>query len=313
MRRLLLIAALALLAPHLAWAAPVKALKITVLSTMLAHEGVGEWGYAALVEVDGRSILFDTGARPQTVLANARELGVDLASVEEVVISHNHLDHTGGLVTLRRELMKSNPAALSRVHVARGFFTPQSGAGPRTGMPAIRTAYGAMGGKFIEHDQAVELAPGVWLTGPVPRRTDEQNYPTTLKIATAAGPAPDTVAEDQALVFETAEGPVVLTGCGHAGVVNLVDHGRDLTGAKSVLAVIGGLHIFAASDEVLAWTGEKLKAAGVRYLLAGHCTGLEATWRLRQALGLSRKTAAYGAVGATFTLGEGIDPKAIAG
>ena len=66
MRRLLLIAALALLTPHLAWAAPVKALKITVLSTMLAHDGVGEWGYAALVEVDGRRILFDTGARPQT-------------------------------------------------------------------------------------------------------------------------------------------------------------------------------------------------------------------------------------------------------
>lgn len=313
MRRLLLIAALALLTPHLAWAAPVKALKITVLSTMLAQDGIGEWGYAALVEVDGRRILFDTGARPQTVLANARELGVDLASVEEVVLSHNHLDHTGGLLTLRRELMKTNPAALSRVHVARGFFLPQAGAGPRTTMPATRTAYEASGGKFVEHDEAVELAPGVWLTGPVPRRTEERNYPAALKVETPAGPAPDTVPEDQALVFETVDGPVVLTGCGHAGVVNLVERGLELTGAKSTLAVIGGLHIFAASDETLDWTGAKLKAAGVRYLLAGHCTGLEATWRLRQAMGLTRKTAAYGAVGASFTLGRGIDPKPIAG
>lgn len=313
MKRLLLAVILALLAPQIAWAAPVKALKITVLSTMLAEDGIGEWGYAALVEVDGRRILFDTGARPQTVLANARELGVDLASVEEVILSHNHGDHTGGLVTLRRELMKTNPAALSRVHVAQGFFAPQAGAGPRQTMTAIRPAYEALGGTFVVHDKAVELAPGVWLTGPVPRRSQERNYPTTLKVEGPSGPAPDTVSEDQALVFETAEGPVVLTGCGHAGVVNLVDYGRELTGAKTVLAVVGGLHIFAAGDEVLAWTGEKLKAAGLRYLLAGHCTGLEATWALRQSVGLTRRTAAYGAVGSSFTLGAGIDPKAIAG
>src|SRR5687768_18581751 len=81
----------------------VKSLKVTVLSTMLAEEGVGEWGFAALVEADGRRILFDTGLRPETVLQNARELGIDLSSVTDVVLSHHHGDHTGGLLTLRRE------------------------------------------------------------------------------------------------------------------------------------------------------------------------------------------------------------------
>src|SRR5262245_44654292 len=94
----------------------VKSLKITVLSTMLADRGIGEWGFAALVEADGKRFLFDTGARPETVLANARELRIDLAAVEDVIISHNHGDHTGGLLTLRRELQKINPRALSRAH-----------------------------------------------------------------------------------------------------------------------------------------------------------------------------------------------------
>src|SRR5262252_10103996 len=109
--RVLLATVALLLAANPAGAAPnrVSALKITVLSTMLADAGIGEWGFAALVEVDGKRILFDTGARPRTVLENARELGIDLSNITDVVLSHNHGDHTGGLLTLRRELAKQNP------------------------------------------------------------------------------------------------------------------------------------------------------------------------------------------------------------
>jgi 7,8-dihydropterin-6-yl-methyl-4-(beta-D-ribofuranosyl)aminobenzene 5'-phosphate synthase len=89
--------------PGATLAGQVKTLKVTVLSTMLADRGLGEWGYSALVEVDGKKILFDTGANPDVVLKNAKSLGIDLSDVEDVVISHNHDDHTGGLLTLRRE------------------------------------------------------------------------------------------------------------------------------------------------------------------------------------------------------------------
>ena len=87
-----------LCAGTLAAAGPqVRDLKIRVLSTMLADgAGVGEWGFAALVEVDGRRILFDTGARPQTVLANAAELKIAPDGITDVILSHNHGDHTGG-------------------------------------------------------------------------------------------------------------------------------------------------------------------------------------------------------------------------
>src|SRR6058998_349760 len=121
-----------------------KAVKVTVLSTMLTDtDGIGAWGFAALVEVDGYRLLFDTGARRETVLHNAEELKVDLAQVKDVVLSHHHSDHTGGLWALRQSLLSKNPEALSRAHVARGIFEPRRREGDENGnpMPALRDEY----------------------------------------------------------------------------------------------------------------------------------------------------------------------------
>ncbi|MBL8770458.1 MAG: MBL fold metallo-hydrolase [Phenylobacterium sp.] len=307
--RFLLALILLVSAPLPALAAQAARLKVTVLSTMMADQGVGEWGYAALVEVDGRKILYDTGARPETVLANARELKIDLSDVEDVVLSHHHGDHTGGFLVLRKALAARNPKALTRVHVAEGFFLA-GGQGYRPAIPRFRADLEAAGATFIVHKDPVEIAPGVWLTGPVPRETGEKNYPQGWRLA---GGGEDDVPEDMAMVFDTADGVVALSGCGHAGVVNIVRRARSIAGGKPLLALIGGLHTFALNDERLDWTGAELRAAGVRYMLLGHCTGIEATLRLRQATGLTRRTAAYGATGATYELGKGIDARPIAG
>jgi len=301
--------------PSAAWAGQVTAQKITVLSTMLADHGLGEWGYAALVEADGHKILFDTGASPDVVLKNARSLGIDLSQVEDVVISHNHGDHTGGLIALRRELMARNVRAMSRVHVSSNIFLPRwkKDGSDDNGLTPSRAEYERLGGHFILHDGPVELAPGVWFTGPVPRKYPETNWSTDgLRLRTAAGDAIDNVPEDAALVFKTAEGLVVLTGCGHAGIVNIAEYAQTIAGVQPVFAVIGGLHLFAKSNEVVDWTGAQLRRLGVKYLLAGHCTGIEATWRLRGDLGLSRRTAPISSVGSSFTLGKGIQPGDIA-
>jgi 7,8-dihydropterin-6-yl-methyl-4-(beta-D-ribofuranosyl)aminobenzene 5'-phosphate synthase len=284
-------------------------LRIRVLSTMLADgDMLGEWGYSALVEVDGHRFLFDTGAHPDVVLKNSETMGIDLSSIEDVILSHNHDDHTGGLVTLRDTLMTRNPAALSRAHVGAGIFAPRAGRNGTEGNGLLpsKARYEASGGRFVVHDRWDALLPGVWFTGPVPRRYPEQNWNPGLALRTSAGTAPDTIAEDSSLVFATADGLVLLTGCGHAGIANIVDDAADRSGDARLLAVVGGLHLFAKDDGVIRWTADKLKARGLRYLLAGHCTGIEATYRLRDLLGLDRRTAVVSAVGSAFELGQGI-------
>jgi 7,8-dihydropterin-6-yl-methyl-4-(beta-D-ribofuranosyl)aminobenzene 5'-phosphate synthase len=286
----------------------VQSLKITVLSTMLADTtGIGEWGFAALVEADGHRILVDTGARPDTVLNNARELKLDLSDVHEVILTHNHDDHTTGLVALRRELMKKDPAAMSVAHVGTGIFysRPTSGGEDNT-MIATRKEYEAAGGRFIEHSGWTELFPGAWLTGPVPRKFPERNWSELGKVQTPAGLVEDTIPEDQSLILNTPQGLVVVTGCGHAGIVNILTDTAAEFSNRPVYGVVGGIHLFPATDQQLDWTGDELKQFHVANLLGAHCTGIEAVYHLRQRVGLTRRTALVATVGSTFSIPDGI-------
>jgi 7,8-dihydropterin-6-yl-methyl-4-(beta-D-ribofuranosyl)aminobenzene 5'-phosphate synthase len=303
-------------------AEPAKAVKITVLSTMLVGNtaaGIGEWGFAAVLEVDGRRLLIDTGARAETVLKNAAELRVDLAAVTELVITHNHADHTGGLLTLRREPAKADPAALSRVHVPKGIFYPRPGPDGRegNGLLPLKAQYEATGGTFIEHAGPETIASAVTMLGPVPRVYPERNWDNppggaTARVQTAEGIVEDNVPEDTSLVVDTADGLVLLSGCGHSGIVNAMEYARKAVRAAPLYAAVGYFHLFAASDETLAWTAGKLKEFGVRYLVGAHCTGIEALYRLRALIGLTRQAAVVGAVGATYTHGKRIDPTVLA-
>jgi 7,8-dihydropterin-6-yl-methyl-4-(beta-D-ribofuranosyl)aminobenzene 5'-phosphate synthase len=265
-------------APAAAQPAPsghkVARLEIKILSTMLADEGFGEWGFAALVEVDGRRILFDTGAHDDTVLRNLKVMGLDLSDVELVVLSHNHDDHTAGLLTLRRQVSAKAPKALSKVYAGTGIFLPRVNAGGAADdrMGRLKRDYEATGGTVVD----------------------------------------DTVAEDMTLVFQTTKGLVYLFGCGHAGVINTLDHARKTIDPAAVQAVIGGLHLFAADEKHLAWTAAQLKGFGVQQLLGAHCTGIESVYRIRDLVGLKRDTCMVGAVGATYSLAKGIAPGRIA-
>jgi 7,8-dihydropterin-6-yl-methyl-4-(beta-D-ribofuranosyl)aminobenzene 5'-phosphate synthase len=267
-----------------------------------------------LVESDGHRILVDTGARPETVLSNSRELKVDLSDVKEVILTHNHDDHVGGLLTLRRELMKKNPSALSVAHVGKGIFysRPESDGQEGNPMVAIRQEYESTGGKFIEHDQAAELFPGAWLTGPVPRTYPEHNWSVKGKVKTPDGLVEDIIPEDQSLILNTSKGLVMVTGCGHAGVINILTFAEKEFPETPVYAVVGGVHLFPAADQQVDWTADRLKGFGLSYLVGAHCTGIESVYRIRQRLGLSRQSAVVGSVGATFVLGEGIHPGLLA-
>ena len=292
----------------------VSTLDITILSTMLADEGFGEWGFAALVEVDGRRLLFDTGANEDTVARNLKALRVDLAGVEQVVLSHNHGDHTTGLLTLRRQYAAASPTTLQSLLVGQGIFWPRVNAGGHLDerMAVVRRDYEATGGRVTEIAKPVRLQPGVWLTGPVPRVHPERNWSSLGKVRSDAGEVEDTVPEDMALVIQTNKGLVLLFGCGHAGVINTLEHVRQTIDRAPVHTIIGGLHLFAADEKHLSWTASQLKKFGVQELVGAHCTGVEAVYRIRELAGLSRQTCMVGAVGASYSLDKGINPLRIA-
>jgi len=297
-------------------AGKVTALDVRILSTMLAdNEGYGEWGFAALVVADGHRILFDTGAHPDTVLRNAHELKIDLANVPDVILSHHHLDHTAGLVTLRREYSKSSPGALAHAHVGAGIFQSRTTDGEHesNNMIATRSDYQGAGGNFVEYTEAKELFPGVWLTGPVPRKYPEKNWSPGQKLRMADGKTiEDNLPEDQSLVIVTDKGLVLISGCGHAGVINTLEYARAKIAPAPLYLALGGFHLFAAGEDTLSWTASKLKEFGLQNLMGAHCTGIEAVYRLRQLTGLERRTAIVGAVGAGFNLATGLKPGSIA-
>ena len=290
---------------------------VTILSSNLANGAtVGEWGLSALVQVDDHCVLFDAGRFPDTVLRNAETLDADLSCVSDVVLSHFHFDHTTGLLPIVEAVRAQNPEAVRRVHVARGFFLSRRAASggddERNQMIAMREVFAAHDVEFVEHDGPAEILPGVWLTGPVDRPHPERNYPGTTHVNVDGVWVEDHVPDSQALSVLTPEGHIVLLGCGHAGVVNTLDQIRGLISDRPIHALMGGLHLFAASEETLDWTANELRRIGVEHLMAGHCTGIEPLMRLRTGLNLTPRTAVVGAVGSQFVYGEGIRPTAIA-
>ena len=289
----------------------VSELKVTTLSTMLTNgKGIGEWGYSALVEVDGRKILFDTGSRPKTVLLNAEELNIDLSDVQDVFLSHHHWDHIGGLLTLRKELKKQNPKALNRIHVGEGIFSKRVNSDNT--IFAIRDELEADGVKFITYSNNQELFPGVWITGPISRLHDERNWSGNGKIETDSGIIDDNIPEDQSLVIDTKNGLILISGCGHAGLINTLEHVSKNGNDQKIFTIIGGFHLFSASEEQLKWTASKLRDFGITKIIGAHCTGINALYTLRDLLEMNRGDAIVGSVGDSFNLKTGIKAGLIA-
>lgn len=286
--------------------------EVTILSTMVANLlGVGEWGFSALLEFEDETILFDTGFKSDTVSKNATLLGKDLSKVTKVILTHFHSDHTGGLLNLRRQLRIINPDALSTVYVGEGFFRQRY---DKTGNPTFslatpgftesfrtsqhfRSAAEALGITFVVVTKPTELRPGVFLTGAIPRVHDERNVGPRFFLKDAEGGLyPDTVPESQVLGLQTKNGWMLISGCGHAGIVNASDALRAIKPIP-VEMIIGGLHLFKASDETIRWTGKAFKRLGVEKLVGAHCTGVHATYQLAKTLKLPRSAISVGAIG----------------
>jgi len=272
--------------------------RITVLSenTVGIPAGVvGEWGLALLVETAGRAILFDTGSRGHAV-DNAKVLGADLSAVEALVMSHGHFDHAGGMQAFLRWRGRLP------VYAHPDFFAAHYSSGPSdkyVGVPFERGELVAAGADFVFTAQPREVLPGIWLSGEVPRRTAFEVGDGRLFTYRDREKVPDPFADDLSLYCVTPKGLLVILGCAHAGVVNIVRHGQEVTGQTQVYGILGGTHLGTVPAAQQENTIAYLQSLSLQFLAANHCTGLPMMARLA---GLFGPVFRFAPAGAGFAL-----------
>jgi len=251
---------------------------------------VAEHGFSALVEVelgDGavHRLLFDAGVSPDGMVANMRRLGVAADSIEAVVCSHGHFDHTTGLDGLSRALggRANLPVLIHPQFWSRRRLT-LPGHDPWELPTTSRGALEGIGFEIIERPQPSFLfGRSVLITGEVARTTDfERGFAIHQALRNGTWEPDPLILDDQALVVHvTGRGLLVLTGCGHAGIVNIVRYARALTGVEQVHAVVGGFHLTGALFEpIIGPTVAGLGELAPDVLLPAHCTGWRAMHEL---------------------------------
>lgn len=272
---------------------------------MLSDFHTGEWGFSAMIEVDGERILFDAGSRENTVLQNAKELKINLDNLDNIFLSHNHKDHTGGLLTLKKEY----PNSFKNVHVGEGiFYSRPNPDGDGNYILSNKYTLENLGIKFITHKNPTQLVPGVWTTGQVPRKYDEKNWSgVSIMIDSKGNTVEDIIPEDQSLFFDTENGIVLISGCGHAGLAKTLDYVQKIYPGRPIYKIIGGFHLLKLTNDKLEWTAGKMREAGVNYFVGANCTGLNSTYSIRNFLGLTSERALVGSVGTVITA-KGIIP-----
>lgn len=257
-------------------------MKLTVLldnNTLIDSYYLGEPGVSYLIETEGKSILFDVGYSDAFV-TTARKLSIDLLDVDFVVLSHGHMDHSWGLVPLvrlhtevlmdklpvKKPTLVAHPLALSS---RRLDDLPEIG----SLLPEEK-----LSGFF--HLQ-LSRKP-VWLTerlvflGEIERSNDFEAQKPIGRILEDGIEKDDFVLDDSALAYKSPDGLVIVTGCSHAGICNIVEQARKVCGERRVVDIIGGLHLVGTAVEQVQGTVQYMESLRPGVVHACHCTDLDA-------------------------------------
>jgi 7,8-dihydropterin-6-yl-methyl-4-(beta-D-ribofuranosyl)aminobenzene 5'-phosphate synthase len=249
---------------------------------------VAEHGFSMLITVRtaGRAhrLLFDAGTSPDGAVENMRRLGVDPGSIEAVVLSHGHFDHTAGLQGLIAALGRANMPVIVHPHFWRRRRVVLPGLDPQEIPTTSRRALADAGFEVLDSAQpSLVLGGCVLVTGEVARVTGyEPGFPPQQAWLDGRWQPDPLVLDEQAIVIDVRDrGLVVITGCGHAGIVNICRYARALTGDQPLYAALGGFHLNGPLFEpLIPRVLDDLAALEPRVLVPAHCTG----WRARHAM-----------------------------
>lgn len=253
---------------------------IVLVENSVRHRGLlAEHGLSFYIEFEDKKLLFDAG-QSDVILRNAQILNIDLGELDFIALSHNHYDHTGGLLPLLKE-MRKKPKLFAHPHAflrPRYIFSPN--APPREiGNPYSFEEIKPFCEEINLQTSFIELSPGIFLTGEIDRRTSFEDVGDDFRLENGDE---DLIWDDQALLIDVPQGLIALLGCGHSGLVNTLLKTRDIFPSRPIEAVIGGFHLGSASLERLKATADALREFEVQRIIGGHCTGWEASLFLSQ-------------------------------
>jgi 7,8-dihydropterin-6-yl-methyl-4-(beta-D-ribofuranosyl)aminobenzene 5'-phosphate synthase len=270
--------------------AEITDLKITtILDNIIQSAGpVAHWGFSTLLEYSAggkHRVLLDTGSDRECVLRNLKTLKVDLRGIDAVVLSHGHWDHTSATV----DVVKATGGVKVYAHTSafqHVYRVTDKGERKLISVPEGQgiAEIEAAGGKVILSKTPVEVAPGVWATGEVPRASFETVMElVNERLVREGSEAQDTIPDDQSLFLrEKGVGLTVVTGCAHSGPLNILAYVESITGEK-VKALIGGTHLTGRKPEYTKATIEGLRRHSLSILSPCHCTGFRAMAELSHA------------------------------
>jgi 7,8-dihydropterin-6-yl-methyl-4-(beta-D-ribofuranosyl)aminobenzene 5'-phosphate synthase len=257
---------------------------VTIITLVENTAGIpyvlAEWGQSILIETDGQKILFDTGPSG-VILENAKRLSVDLSSVDKIVLSHGHYDHTGGLkdvLTLIQETGRKPGGIEIIAHpdIFQHKYFYIKGMPPREiGIPFSQRELVDLGARFTLARKPVQLGDCTLTTGEVEISVDFEPIEPALSLKKGEDFIPDPVNDDLGIIINTERGLVIMLGCAHRGAINTIRHAQKITRVNEIYAVIGGTHLLTSSKERLYQTIEALREFGITKLGTSHCTGLK--------------------------------------